>query len=182
MPSDLRPCVFLDRDGVLNRRRLTLVRRPSQVVLLPGIAEAAARLDKAGYALVIATNQEFVGHGYIRRRDHDEIMARCVAGLETQGAKVAGVYACVHPRTVDCDDRKPKPGMLLQAAQDLGLDLARSFMVGDQRKDMKAGRAAGCRTVLVDPRLRTRMQGAQNFADHVCRDLPAAADWILSLS
>lgn len=176
----MRPCVFLDRDGVINKRRLLLVRRPEQLVILPGVGEAAARLHDAGYALAIVTNQEFVGHGYIRRPDHDEVMARCVAALESHGAKVSGVYACLHPKTVDCDDRKPKPGMLLQAARDLDLDLARSFMVGDQRKDVLAGRGAGCRAILVDPRLRTRLQGAERFADHVCRDLPAAAEWILT--
>ena len=180
MPSGLRPCVFLDRDGVLNRRRLALVRKPSQLRLLPGLAESGARLTKAGFAVVIATNQEMVGHGYIRRRDHDEVMRLCIEALEAAGGKVDGAYACVHPRTVDCHDRKPKPGMLLDAARDLGLDLARSFMVGDQRKDVLAGRAAGCRAVLVDPRLRTWWQGAARHADHVCADLPAAVEWILS--
>lgn len=180
-----RPCVFLDRDGVINRRKLTLVRRPDQLVLLPGLGLSAARLAKAGFALVIVTNQEFVGQPwlggtYIRRPDHDAIMRLCVEALELEGAKVEGVYACMHPRSVDCEDRKPKPGMLLEAAKAHDLDLARSFMVGDQRKDMKAGKAAGCTTILVDPRLRTRMQGAEAFADHVCRDLPAATDWILA--
>ncbi|MEA3202185.1 MAG: D-glycero-D-manno-heptose 1,7-bisphosphate phosphatase [Thermoplasmata archaeon] len=176
----MQPAVFLDRDGVLNKRHFPVVRRPDQLVLLPGLGEAAARLSKAGYALCIATNQELVGHGYITRADHDEVMRLCVAALESEGAKVTGVYACVHPRGSGCDDQKPKPGMLLQAAREHGLDLARSFMVGDQRKDMQAGRAAGCRTVLVDPRLRTRLQGAERYADHVCADLPAAASWILA--
>ena len=175
-----RPCVFLDRDGVLNKRKLTLVRRLDQLVILPGVGASVARFTKAGYACVIATNQEFVGHGYITRPDHEAIMRAVVAACEADGGKVDGVYACLHPKNIDCDDRKPKPGMLLQAAKELDLDLARSFMVGDQRKDMKAGRGAGARTILVDHRLRTRMQGAQRFADHVCADLRAAAEWILA--
>lgn len=175
-----RPAVFLDRDGVLNRRRLTLVRTPAQLVLLPGIGEAGARLKRAGYALVVATNQDFVGMGYVKRPDHDRIMRLVADAFEAAGAPLDGAYACLHPRYVRCHDRKPRPGMLLDAARDLDLDLPRSFMVGDNAKDVLAGRAAGCRAVLVDPRLRTRLQGADRMADHVCRDLPAAADWILS--
>ena len=175
-----RPAVFLDRDGVLNRRKWNLVRKRGELRLLPDIALAAQRLHDAGFALVIATNQEFVGMGYIAREEHDAIMAEVVRELEAAGAKVDAVYACLHPRGSGCHDAKPKPGMLLDAARDLGLDLARSFMVGDNAKDMLAGRAAGARTVLVDPRLRTRLQRAHLHADHVARDLPAAAEWILS--
>lgn len=177
-----RPAVFLDRDGVLNRRKLTLVRTPAQMVLLPGIAEAGLALKQAGFALVMATNQDFVGMGYIKRPDHERVMAMVTDHFGAAGAPFDGVYACLHPRYVDCHDRKPKPGMLTDAARDLGVDLARSFMVGDNRKDMLAGRAAGARTVLVDPRLRTRVQRAHAYADHVCADLPAAARWILAQS
>lgn len=175
----MRPAVFLDRDGVLNARRLGLVRTPAQLRLLPGIAESAARLTRAGFALCIATNQEFVGTGYIRREDHEAVMDVVVRELERAGGKVDGVYACLHPRGSGCDDAKPRPGMLLAAARDLGLDLRASFMVGDNAKDMLAGRAAGCRSVLVDERLRTRLQGARRHADHVARALPEAVEWIL---
>ena len=181
----LRAGVFLDRDGVLNRRRLALVRKPSQLVMLPGVPEAVARLTDAGFAVAIATNQEFVdqpwfGGTYIRREDHDEVMRLVVEAMQSAGGRVDAVYACMHRRGSGCDDAKPKPGMLLQGARDLDLDLSRSFMVGDQRKDMLAGRRAGARTVLVDPRLRTALQGAEKYANHVARDLPAAVDWILS--
>lgn len=178
--SPKTPAVFLDRDGVLNRRKWNLVRKRSELVLLAGQAEAAKRFTDAGYAVVIATNQEFVGMGYISREEHDAVMAEVVRELESRGGKVWGVYACMHPRGSGCHDAKPKPGMLLDAARDLDLDLPRSFMVGDNAKDMHAGRRAGTRTVLVDPRLRTRLQRAHLHADHVARDLPAAADWILA--
>lgn len=174
-----RPAVFLDRDGVLNARKLNLVRTLDELRILPGVGRAVASFTEAGYAVVLATNQEFVGHGYIKRADHDAIMDAIVDACQEEGGKVVGVYACMHPKTVDCHDRKPKPGMLTDAARDLGLDLARSFMVGDNRKDMKAGRAAGATTVLVDPRFRTWVQRAERYADHVCRDLLEAADWIL---
>lgn len=180
----MNPAVFLDRDGVLNKRRLPLVRKPSQLRILPGVAESVARITRAGYAVVIATNQEFVdqpwiGGTYIRREDHDEVMRLIVEEMEREGGAVDGVYACMHRRGSGCDDAKPKPGMLKAAAKELGLDLRQSFMVGDQAKDMIAGRRAGCRTVLVDPRWRTRLQGAEKYANYVCRDLTEATRWIL---
>ena len=150
------------------------MRKASEVELLPGAPEAAARLSRAGFALAIVTNQEWVGRGYIRRADHEAVMALVVRAIEEAGGKVEAVYAAL-----DSSTAKPRPDMLLQGARELGLDLARSFMVGDNAKDVRAGRAAGCRTVLVDPRLRTRLQRAHVRADHVCRDLPAAAEWIL---
>ena len=156
------------------------MRKRGELVLLPGIAVAAKRLGDAGFALVIATNQEFVGSGYIAREEHEAIMTEVVRELESAGARVDAVYACLHPRGSGCHDAKPKPGMLLDAARDLGLDLSRSFMVGDNAKDMLAGRRAGARTVLVDPRFRTRIQRAAKHADHVARDLPAAAEWIVA--
>jgi D-glycero-D-manno-heptose 1,7-bisphosphate phosphatase len=170
----LRPAVFLDRDGVLNRRHWRLVRKPSEIVILPGAAEAAARLSRAGYVLAIATNQEWVGRGYIRRADHDAVMRLVERAIEDAGGKVARSYAAL-----DSSTAKPRPAMLLQAARELDLDLPRSFMVGDNAKDMLAGRAAGCRTVLVDERWRTRLQKAHEHADHVARGLPEAAQWIL---
>lgn len=176
----VRPAVFLDRDGVLNARHWRLVREPADLRIVPGVGEAVARLTRAGFACAIATNQEWVGHGYITREDHDEVMRLVVKACESRGGVIDGVYACLHKKTAGCHDRKPKPGMLTDAARDLGLDLRASYMVGDNLKDMLAGRAAGCRTVLVDPRLRTWLQRAPRYADHVARDLPAAAEWILA--
>lgn len=175
----MRPAVFLDRDGVLNERRLRLVRTLDQLRILPGVGHAVARLTEAGFAVVLATNQEWVGAGYITPEDHETIMGAVVDACEEEGGKVDAVYACLHPKWQDCHDRKPKPGMLLDAARDLGLDLPRSFMVGDNAKDMRAGKAAGVTTILVDPRFRTTLQQAAKDADHVCADLLEAADWIL---
>lgn len=174
-----RPCVFLDRDGVLNRRKLRLVRTLGELRILPGVGEAVARLTEAGFAVVIVTNQEWVGAGYIRQDEHEAIMNAIVDACQEKGGKIDGVYACVHPKWQDCHDRKPKPGMLTDAARDLDLDLDRSYMVGDNMKDMKAGKAAGVTTILVEPRLRTFLQRAGNWTDHTCRDILEAADWVL---
>lgn len=180
----MRPAVFLDRDGVLNARRLALVRKPSQLRMLPGVAEAVSRLTRAGFAVCIASNQEFVvqpwlGSTYIKPEDHDEIMRLIIEEMEREGGAVDGVYVCLHKRGSNCDDQKPKPGLLKQAARELGLDLKASFMVGDNAKDMLAGRRAGCRTVLVDTRLRTKLQRAEHYATYVARDITGAVDWIV---
>jgi len=169
------PAVFLDRDGVLNARRFPILRHARDLVMLPGAADAAARLAKAGYATGIVTNQEWVSRGLLSRAEHDAIMARVAAALDASGAKLTAAYAAL-----DASNAKPRPDMILQAAREHDLDLAASFMVGDNLKDMLAGERAGCRTVLVDPRLRTRVQGAHRHATHVARDVPAAADWILN--
>lgn len=169
----MKRAVFLDRDGVLNLRRLLLVRRPHELIMIPGAPQAAARLSQAGFAVAIVTNQEWVSRGYIQREDHDEIMALSVRAIEDAGGKVERAYAAL-----DSSNAKPKPDMLLQGAREMGVDLAASFMVGDNAKDVEAGRAAGCKTILVDPRFRTRWQKAS--PDHVARDLEAAAEWILA--
>jgi len=166
--------VFLDRDGVLNARRFPILRHARDLRMLPGAPEAAARLAQAGYALVIVTNQEWVSRGMLSVAEHEAIMARVAAALADAGAKLTAAYAALDARTA-----KPRPDMLLQAAREHDLDLAASFMVGDNAKDVLAGERAGARTVLVDPRLRTRLQGAHARATHVARDLPAAAEWIL---
>lgn len=173
---NMRRAVFLDRDGVLNARRFPVLRRARDLVLLPGAPEAAAKLSRAGFALAMVTNQEWVQRGVIPRAEHDLIQARILAALEEAGAKMDRVYVAFTRA-----EAKPLPTLLRRAQGEMGVDMARSFMVGDNRKDMVAGRAAGCRTVLVDPRFRTRWQRAHLGADHVARDLPAAAEWLLEV-
>jgi len=179
-PSIGRPAAFLDRDGVLNARRLMLVRRPSQVRILPGVGAAVRQLNEAGLEVCLATNQEWVGMGYLTLDDHEAIMAKLVAACEADGGRILAAYACTHARgDPDCDDNKPKPGMLQRGAREHGLDLSRSYMVGDNAKDLMAGRNANVHaTVLVDPRWRTRLQAAARYADHVCHNIAEAATWI----
>jgi D-glycero-D-manno-heptose 1,7-bisphosphate phosphatase len=150
MTPPLRPAVFLDRDGVLNR---ALVRdgvpHPpydlTEFELLPGVPEALARLSAAGFALVVVTNQPDVARGTQTRARVDEINDRVRAGLP-----VLDVLTCFHDDADGCACRKPKPGLLLEAAGRWHLDLAHGFMVGDRWSDVAAGQAAGCRTVLIE--------------------------------
>lgn len=144
--------VFLDRDGVLNRA-LEREGKPypprslEEFELLPGVPEACAMLKQAGFLLVVATNQPDVGRGTLPREIVESIHAHLRVRLPVDRVEV-----CYHPGKglSDCDCRKPKPGMLLRAARELGVDLARSWMVGDRWRDIDCGHAAGCRTVFID--------------------------------
>lgn len=143
--------VFLDRDGVINR---AVVRDgkpypPATVAefeLLPGVEEACARLKTAGFLLVVATNQPDVGRGTQRREEVEAMHAVMVARLPIDRVEV-----CYDPgQGVPSEFRKPAPGMLLRAAREMDIDLARSWMIGDRWRDIDCGAAAGCRTIFID--------------------------------
>jgi D-glycero-D-manno-heptose 1,7-bisphosphate phosphatase len=146
----VKRAVFLDRDGVINA---AVVRDgkpypPADVhalEILPGVAEALAELRGAGFTLVVVTNQPDVARGTTPRATVDAIHERLRATLGLDA-----IYACFHDNTDHCGCRKPRPGMLVDAARDLGLDLQASWMVGDRWRDVDAGIAAGCHTIWVN--------------------------------
>jgi histidinol-phosphate phosphatase family protein len=144
-----RPAIFLDRDGVLNENRADYVRSWEEFAFLPGTFQALRALGSLGAPIVVVSNQAGVGRGLIPRERVDEIHRRMSTSIEHQGAQIERIYWCPHTIDEDCPCRKPKPGMLLDAADHLGIDLARSIFVGDATTDIEAGRRAGCRTVLV---------------------------------
>lgn len=172
--------VFLDRDGVINR---ALVRdgKPyppaglSEFEILPGVPEACAALKNAGFLLVVATNQPDVGRGTISKDVVEAIHRHMLEKLALDRVEV-----CYHPGkgASNCDCRKPRPGMLLRAARELGIDLQRSWMVGDRWRDIDCGSAAGCRTVLVD---RGYSEELRQLPDFRVAGLPEAAQLILKV-
>lgn len=174
-----RRAVFLDRDGVINR---AFIRNglpygpdvPEELEILPGVREALARLRDAGFYLVVVTNQPDVARG-TRTREAVEDMNTGL--LET--LPLDDIRACYHDDRDHCTCRKPKPGLLQDAAREAGLDLSRSFMVGDRWRDVDAGRNAGCITIFVDGDYSERRPDSP---DATVRSLPEAADWILSHS
>lgn len=180
-PNAGRPAVFLDRDGTLNRQ---VVRdgKPyppatvAQFVLFPDAAAACARLAAAGYALIVATNQPDVGRG-TQSREEVEAMHGLLTARIPQIERIEVCYApgTTHGGAAD-RRRKPEPGMLLDAAETLGLDLARSWMVGDRWRDIDCGRRAGVRTVFIDFGYAEDLRAAPDFT---VKSLSAAADVIL---
>lgn len=153
-----RPALILDRDGVINEDT-GYVHRIDQCRFVEGIFDLAGAFATRGFAVVIATNQSGIGRGLYTERDFAELMAWMTGEFARRGVAVAGVYHCPdHPTEGigayrrENSWRKPAPGMLLQAARDHGLDLARSWTVGDKPRDIEAGRAANVGTlVLYDP-------------------------------
>jgi transaldolase len=145
-----RRAVFLDRDGVINRARV-VEGRPyppralSELEILPGVAEALQELRDAGFLLIVATNQPDVARGTTLREEVDAINRRLMEQLALDDIRV-----CIHDSADGCECRKPKPGLLADAAKDHAIDLARSYMVGDRWRDIEAGRRVGCTTLFID--------------------------------
>ena len=175
--------VFLDRDGVLNP---PIVRegRPyppvsaEEFAVYPDAAEACALLKKAGYLLVVATNQPDVGRGTLAQSAVEAMHAKLRRLLPDLDRVEVSYAPGQEPPGVPPDpDRKPRPGMLLRAARDLGIDLAASFMVGDRWRDIDCGLAAGCRTVFID---RGYVEELRAQPDHICGNVLEAARWIVS--
>ena len=151
--------IFLDRDGTINRY-VGFLRDVGQFELLPGAAEAIRRINASGYLAIVVTNQPVIARGEVTREQLREIHDKMETLLGQEGAYVDAIYYCPHhphrgypgevaELKIDCGCRKPKPGMLLQAAEDYNIDLTKSWMIGDSENDVQAGRAAGCRTMRI---------------------------------
>jgi D-glycero-D-manno-heptose 1,7-bisphosphate phosphatase len=168
--------VFLDRDGVINRSfvRNGLPYPPASLAdfeILPGVSKALLRLKEAGFILIVATNQPDVGKG-TQRRDVVEAMHACLL----RELPIDDIKVCWELDSAQCTCYKPKPGMLLAAAEEQEIDLASSFMVGDRWRDVGAGKAAGCFTIFID---RGYAEALRETPDATCADLGEAATIIL---
>ena len=153
--STLRPAVFLDRDGTINEQ-MGYINHISRFQMLPGVAAAIRRLNEARIPVVVVTNQSGLARGYFPLELLAAVHEKMTVLLAEEGAHVDGIYICPHhPEAkkeeyrLNCDCRKPKPGLLLRAAVEMGLDLARSVVVGDRWSDLKTAKAIGALPVLV---------------------------------
>ena len=164
--------VFLDRDGTM-APDVPYCHRPEDLNLFPGVAEAVRRLNQAGFKVIVVTNQSGIARGYFTHETLADIHAKMERDLALAGARLDGIYYCPHHPDEGCDCRKPKPVMLFQAALDHGIDLANSYLVGDSSIDIQAGRAAGCRTVLV-----TQESHVSTCADATAESIMDATRWI----
>ena len=177
----LRPTVFLDRDGVVNRGRAGYVRTPDHFEFLPGALDGMRRLQEAGWRLVLVTNQDAVGWKLIPKAQLRRIHDAMLKSLDKEGIDLAEIYYCPHRVTADCACRKPRPGMLLAAARDLQVNPRMAWMVGDKLSDLEAGRGFGCRVAWVGPKAwRARFAKAARSwrPDVVADDLAEAASTI----
>lgn len=184
--------MFIDRDGTLTDE-VGYVNHPSRLRLLPRSAEAIRRLNAAGVPAVVVTNQAGIARGYFSEDVLTAVNEMLVARLAAAGARLDGIYVCSHhptegepPYRARCECRKPKAGLLTRAASELGLDLARSTMIGDKASDLVPGRTVGAASVLVLTgyglgEWEHRRESFEVKPDHVADDLLDAVEWILAV-
>jgi histidinol-phosphate phosphatase family protein len=168
-----RRAVFLDRDGTLNVRPAEheYVTSAEDFAWLPGAPEAVGKLARAGYVLTVVSNQRGVGRGLVSPEVLREIEQRIQRDLAVEACSIESFRYCFHSNEDGCDCRKPRPGMILDLADELDLDLPQSWVIGDAPSDMAAGRVAGCRTALVGG-------GRADDADLLAASLAEASDAI----
>ena len=186
----VRPAVFVDRDGTLTEE-VGYVNHPKRLRLLPRSAEAVRRLNAAHVPVIVVTNQAGIARGYFSEDVLHAVNAALVDQLKQGGAHLDGIYFCPHhptegtaPWRAECDCRKPKPGLLLRAADELKLDLARSLMVGDKPSDLEVAPAVGARAALVLTgyglgEWEYRRSTFRIEPDHVGADLLDVVEWFL---
>jgi D-glycero-D-manno-heptose 1,7-bisphosphate phosphatase len=169
--------IFLDRDGVLNKKMPEgqYVTRWEEMRFLPGAAEAIIFFRRAGFRVVVVSNQRCVAKGLLTVQELESMHRRMAEKFASEGATIDAVYYCPHDTEPPCNCRKPAAGLLLEAARAHQIDLGASWMIGDTRGDMEAGRKAGCKTA----RLQDPNEPADGLADVVASSLLEAAQQIL---
>lgn len=171
----MQKAAFLDRDNTLVKDD-GYFHDPNGIVFMPGAAEALRKLQSAGYLLFVVTNQSGVGRGYFPESDTIAVNEKMADLLAAQGVTLAKTYYCPHAPDANCECRKPKPFLILKAAGEFGIDLAKSFSVGNHITDMEAGRAAGTTTIFIGAEESAKPPSADLWAP----DLPTAAERILN--
>jgi len=169
--------VFLDRDGTI-ARDVHYCCRVEDFEILATVPQAIKLLNQHGFEVVVITNQSGVARGYFTEATLLRIHQHMMQELAECGARVDAIYYCPHHPDDRCECGKPRPGLLLMAAEELEIDLSQSFMVGDGERDVKAGKAAGCRTALVAARPDVTGE-ITDPPDYMAADLLKAAEWIV---
>ncbi len=172
----MKKAVFLDRDNTLIADTTGYFHDAGNVAILPGVLEGLKNLRDAGFSLFVVTNQSGIGRGYFPESDTIAVHQKIVDILGKEGVTIEKIYYCPHAPEENCACRKPKPLLILKAAEEYGVDLAKSFFIGDHMKDMEAGRSAGTATVLAGS-----PENISSLAiDILARDVADAAQKIIS--
>ena len=165
--------VFIDRDGTM-AKDVHYCRRPEDFKLFPRTAKAIKLMSDYGFKVIVVTNQSGIARGYFTAETLSRIHDNMKQGLAREDAFVDAIYYCPHHPDDNCDCRKPKPGLVLQATGDHDIVLSRSFVVGDLLMDVGLGRAVGARTILI-----SQEKSSELMPNHIAADLYQAAEWIV---
>lgn len=166
---------------MINEDRDDYVKNVAELEVFPYVPEAIRRLNKAGFEVIVISNQQGVAKGLISQSDLRAIQNEITRQVSEGGGRIAAFYYCKHLATDGCMCRKPKPGLLQLAAKENGIDLGKTFMIGDSERDVLAGQCAGCRTVLVLSGMFTR-EAAEHLPhqpEHIADDLASAVDYVI---
>lgn len=183
-PTTTGNTILLDRDGVINHDSPAYIKGWDEVVFIPHSLEAIGKLAAHGYAVIIVTNQSGIGRGLLSLQTLIDIHSRMAAQIRAHRGNLLDILFCPHLPDEGCECRKPKPGLILQAANQYHLELQRTFLIGDRVSDIECARNAGCGGSLL---VRTgngceaekELARRQALPDHVAADLDQAVDWIL---
>ena len=179
----MKPGVFIDRDGVINVNRSDYVKSWEEFQFEAGVFESINRLVQHDFSIIVISNQSAIGRGLVAREVVDEIHNRMIEAIAEHGGRIDAIYYCPHHPEDDCGCRKPRPGLILLAAQELDLDLPRSYFIGDAVSDVEAAHAAGCMPLFVKTGLGSdQLSQLEERGFHDVRkfpDLTDAVDFIL---
>ena len=176
--------IFLDRDGVINENRVDYVKSWEEYRFLPGVFQPLRRLAQSPFTIVVTSNQSPINRGTVTQSEVEGINRRMVEEIQANGGRVDAIFYCPHRPDENCDCRKPKPGLLLQAAERFDIDPSHSYLIGDALSDIAAGLAVGCYPILVltgrgkEQLPLLQAQGYNGY--HVASDLQEAVTWILT--
>jgi D-glycero-D-manno-heptose 1,7-bisphosphate phosphatase len=181
--SAKKPAVFIDRDGTINEE-VGYLNHISRLRIFPFVPAAIRKLNHRGLAVIVVTNQSGVARGYFPEALVREVNEAVIQQLSSAGARLDGVYYCPHAAADGCACRKPGPGMIEQAAAEHGLDLQRSFVVGDRYADVELAHNVGARSILVrtgygEGELQLHAAGWKLKPEFIATDFAQAVDWIL---
>ena len=155
--------MFLDRDGTININEPEYVHKISDFKFVPGAISALKKLSKTGYKIIIVTNQSGIARGYYNEKDLKILHNWMLSEFKNKGIRIDGIYYCSHGQDDNCSCRKPKPGMLLKAGQDFGLILSKSWMVGDDDRDIIMGREANVSTIKIGAKMSQKLKLEPNY-------------------
>lgn len=176
--------VFLDRDGVINEDRDDYVKGINELKIFHYVPKSILRLNQAGYEVFVISNQQAIAKNIISEADLQAMQDEISSKVSKAGGTIAKFYYCKHLATDGCSCRKPKPGLLQIAAKENGIELSETFMIGDAERDIIAGKAAGCRTILVLSGKLSRKEADDltSKPDYIAQNLAEALDWLLANS